>query len=147
MKEIKSLANKNMTEMLRRQLPTVQSEKKLQPEDIRRICQCLSSSIFDKVRCSLWNGYITNNKQFKWKYVNFYFNSKKVPLHRLLYLNFAEKLEDAEYIRYDCPNKGICCNINHMTKKRTKSTKGSSTTEVKNTRVHIEQDKRFIVEF
>jgi hypothetical protein len=148
MTETKSLANNNMTEMLRRQLHTVQSDKKLRADDIRRICEWISSSIFEKVRCSLWNGYITNDKHtHKWRYVNFYFNCKKVPLHRLLYINFVENLEDTEYIRYDCPNKGVCCNINHMTRKRSKSTKDSSAPVILHKRVHIERDKKFIVEF
>lgn len=148
MTERKSPTNVFMTEMLRRQIPIVPSDKKLQPDDIRRVCEWLTTSIFDKVSCSLWNGYITNDKHLhKWKYVNFYFNSKKVPLHRLLYINFVENLKDTEYIRYECPNKGVCCNVNHMTRKVTKRGSRDNLVEIPNKKVHIEHTQKFVVEF
>jgi hypothetical protein len=45
---------------------------------------------------------------------NFYFNGKKVALHRLLYNNFLGDLDDSEYLKYNCENKGKCCNLNHF---------------------------------
>jgi hypothetical protein len=50
--------------------------------------------------------------------VNFYFNGKKCALHRLLYVNFRGKLNDNDYLYFNCNNKGKCCNINHFSKKR-----------------------------
>ena len=50
------------------------------------------------------------------KYINFYFKGKKCALHRLLYLNYVGKLENKEYLKYKCKNKGVCCNINHFNK-------------------------------
>ena len=35
-------------------------------------------------------------------------------MHRLLYENYVSDIEENQYIKYNCSNKGICCNINHM---------------------------------
>jgi hypothetical protein len=100
-----------------KQLSNVNSTKKLTYNDIKRISKFLTSSIFDEVQCSIWNGYITNEKnQIKGTYINFYFNQKKIALHRLLYLNFIGDILNTEYIKFSCVNKGKCCNIHHMKK-------------------------------
>lgn len=84
---------------------------------MKRICKYIDTSIFDKNKCCLWNGYITNiNNSNKGTYVNFYFRNKKVALHRLLYSNFVAPLNSSEYLKFNCDNKGICCNINHYEK-------------------------------
>jgi len=31
-------------------------------------------------------------------------------------LNYIGELADSEYIKFKCPNKGKCCNINHFYK-------------------------------
>ena len=65
----------------------------------------------------MWSGYVTNDKNHtKGTYINFYFNKKKIALHRLLYLNYIGEISNKEYIRFTCDNKGKCCNINHMKK-------------------------------
>jgi len=84
--------------------------KKLSFYDLKRISKYLNKSIFDN-DCSLWNGYINKNL-----YINIYYNGKKIALHRLLYLNYIGDLNDSEYIKFNCCNKGICCNINHFYK-------------------------------
>jgi len=84
---------------------------------MKRICKYIDTSIFDKKVCCIWNGYITNaNNSNKGTYVNFYFRNKKVALHRLLYSNFVAPLDSSEYLKFNCDNKGICCNINHYEK-------------------------------
>lgn len=105
-------------ELKNRQLPNVPRSKKLRSNDIHRIVRHTETSIFDEEKCCLWTGYITNLKnKKKGTYINFYFrDKKKVALHRLLYSNFKGELSDKDYIKYSCPNKGICCNINHMVK-------------------------------
>ena len=76
----------------------------------------LKTSIFSS-NCSLWTGYITNDKNInKGVYINFYYNKKKIALHRLLYANYVGEISDKEYIKYNCINKGKCCNIHHMSK-------------------------------
>ena len=49
-------------------------------------------------------------------YVNFYFKDKKVALHRILYHNFIGLINDGEYLKFTCENRGKCCNINHFIK-------------------------------
>ena len=84
---------------------------------MKRICKYIDTSIFDNNQCCIWNGYITNiNNSNKGTYVNFYFRNKKVALHRLLYSNFVAPLSSSEYLKFNCDNKGICCNINHYEK-------------------------------
>jgi hypothetical protein len=84
---------------------------------MKRISKFLTNSLFHETACSLWNGYITNEKNHtKGTYINFYFNKKKIALHRLLYLNYIGEISNKEYIRFTCDNKGKCCNINHMKK-------------------------------
>jgi hypothetical protein len=110
-------SNDYFKELLHNQLQNVPTTKKLTYNDIKRISKFISSSIFDETKCSLWNGYITNEKnQSKGTYINFYFNQKKIALHRLLYLNFIGEILNTEYIKFSCVNKGKCCNVNHMKK-------------------------------
>jgi len=106
-----------LKELLTNQLKNINPSKRLNYNDIKRISKFLSSSIFDPNQCSLWTGYITNEKnQSKGTYINFYFNQKKIALHRLLYLNFIGDIINTEYLKFSCPNKGKCCNIHHLKK-------------------------------
>lgn len=110
-------SNEIFKELIKRQLPDVPSQWKLNINDMKRICKYIDTSIFDKNNCCMWNGYITNmNNSNKGTYVNFYFRNKKVALHRLLYSNFVAPLDSSEYLKFNCDNKGICCNINHYEK-------------------------------
>ena len=106
----------NMIELIKNQKKDISHDKKLSYNDLKRISKYLSNSIFGE-ECSLWNGYITVIKnEEKNSYINFYFNSKKHALHRLLYINYIGELADSEYIKFNCNNKGKCCNINHIHK-------------------------------
>lgn len=103
-------------ELIKYQLPDVPIQWKLNINDMKRICKYIDTSIFDDT-CCIWNGYITNiNNTNKGTYVNFYFRNKKVALHRLLYSNFVAPLKSSEYLKFNCDNKGICCNVNHYEK-------------------------------
>ena len=84
------LANNDiLCEFINKQLKNVASDKKLCYTDLKRLCKYITASIFDENNCSLWNGYVTNEKNYlKGIYINFYFRGKKVALHRLLYTNF-----------------------------------------------------------
>jgi len=93
-------------------------DKLLSEKDLNRIISRTGGIINNTNECILWNGYITHNKI---DYINFYFNGKKCALHRLLYINFKGKLNDNDYLEFICmdkKNKGRCCNINHIIKKR-----------------------------
>ncbi len=94
------------------------SDKLLSEKDLRRIINRTGGIFNTSNECILWNGYITYNKI---NYINFYFNGKKCALHRLLYINFKGRLYDNDYLEFICSNKsnrGKCCNINHIIKKR-----------------------------
>ncbi len=141
-------SNDFLKELLIKQLPNVNITKKLTYNDIKRISKFLTSSIFNEVQCSIWNGYITNEKnQIKGTYINFYFNQKKIALHRLLYLNFIGDILNTEYIKFSCLNKGKCCNIHHMKKYSYNSNLNSTNLEdlPSDNSVHIVQNKKDLI--
>lgn len=106
-----------LKELISKQINNVPIDKKLQYSDLRRICKYIRTSIFDENNCCIWNGYVTNaNSKNKGTYINFYFRKKKAALHRLLYSNFIGQLRDDEYLKFNCENKGRCCNIEHLKK-------------------------------
>lgn len=106
-----------LNELVENQLKVVLEDKRLNYKDLTRIASKITTSIFDKKECCLWNGYVTNlNEPKKGRYINFYFNKKKQPLHRLIYNNFKGSLEKGEYLKFNCRNKGYCLNINHIEK-------------------------------
>lgn len=116
-KKVGKNSNEIFKELIKRQLPDVPPQWKLNINDMKRICKYIDTSIFDKKNCCLWNGYITNlNNSVKGSYINFYFRNKKVALHRLLYSNFVAPLSSSEYLKFTCPNKGRCCCVNHYDK-------------------------------
>ncbi len=105
-----------LVELIKKQRKNIPADKKLLHNDLKRISKYLTASIFGN-ECSIWNGYVTVIKNDeKNSYVNFYYCGKKYALHRLLYHNFIGELSDFEYIKFKCPNKGKCCNINHFYK-------------------------------
>ncbi|CAH6421007.1 Hypothetical protein MVR_LOCUS235 [uncultured virus] len=108
-----------LSEMIQRQITDGCIDKKLDINDMKRICKYINTSIFG-TDCCLWQGYITNQSSAnKGTYVNFYFQERKVALHRLLYDNFVEEVsKENEYIKFTCSNAGTCCNVNHMSKHR-----------------------------
>lgn len=101
-------------ELIKNQRKNLILERKLKLSDLKRISSYLSTSIFEK-KCTIWNGYITEFKNNSY-YINFYFNGKKQAIHRLLYYNFIDDIEDSEYLKYNCIDKGKCCCIFHFSK-------------------------------
>jgi len=105
-------------ELLQKQRKEINNDKKLLYNDLHRISKYINGSLFGD-SCTLWNGYITSIKhEKKNSYINFFFRNKKYALHRLLYINFVGELYESEYIKFSCPNKGICCNIAHFYKNK-----------------------------
>jgi hypothetical protein len=103
--------------LIKRQRKDINIDRKLQLNDLKRICKYIDTDIFITDNCCYWSGYVTNkNNDTKGTYINFYFKKKKIALHRLLYYNFVDDLDADEYIKFTCSNKGICCNIHHMKK-------------------------------
>ena len=105
-----------MVDIINLQRANCPLNKRLSEKDIKRILSRVGNITNDNNECILWNGYITHNKI---DYINFYFNGKKCALHRLLYINFKGNLKDNDYLEFVCENKGRCCNINHIVKKKT----------------------------
>lgn len=103
------------TELIQKQRKDCKESKKLNLSELKRISKNLVKSIFSEDECSIWNGYITNkSSNSKPSYVNFYFRNKKIALHRLLYENYIGDINDNQYLKFTCNNKGICCNVNHI---------------------------------
>jgi len=100
-------------ELIKNQITNISTAKKLLYNDLKRISKYLNKTIFDN-ECTIWNGYLINTN--KYSYINFYFNGKKHALHRLLFINYIGELDDSEYIKFNCENKGKCCNVNHFYK-------------------------------
>ena len=108
--------DKIFIELIKNQKKNIQADKKLLYNDIKRISKYLNKSIFND-ECSIWTGYITVIKNDKKNsYINFFYNGKKYALQRLLYINYMGNLNDSEYIKFTCENKGRCCNVNHFYK-------------------------------
>jgi hypothetical protein len=101
-------------ELIQNQRKGLNNDKQLDLSDLKRISNYLGTSIFGD-KCSLWTGYVTNFKN-KGSYINFFFKGKKISLSRLLYYNFVDNIEDNEYLKYSCNNKGKCCCLNHIVK-------------------------------
>lgn len=128
-------------ELIEKQLHYVPENWKLSINDMKRVCKYIETSIFDKNECCVWGGYITNmHNSNKGTYVNFYFKNKKMALHRLLYSNFVSPLHPTEYLKFNCENKGICCNVNHYEKyKYSKSSKVKSKPTQKDSKKDIKE--------
>ena len=113
--------NKILVELINNQNEGIENKKKLDVKSLQRISRNIEDSIFGD-KCIIWQGYITYIESTNVHYINFFFNGKKHALHRLLYLNFIGDLKSNEYLKYSCPNKGKCCNINHIYKINSKKT-------------------------
>jgi hypothetical protein len=113
--------NEIISQFISNQLPNIPDEYKLKPKDFAKISKNIDIDIFQKNTCTLWHGVLCNkDKPKKGVYINYYFNRKKTTLHRLLYINFVGSLDDKEYLKFKCLNKGHCCNINCLEKAKIK---------------------------
>lgn len=113
--------NKMLVELINNQLDDMENKKRLDVKSLQRISRNIEDSLFGD-KCVIWQGYITYIESTNVHYVNFFFHGKKHALHRLLYLNFIGDVKSNEYLKYSCPNKGKCCNINHIYKINSKKT-------------------------
>ena len=101
--------------LIKNQRQNLGLDKKLTFTDLNRISYNLPDDIFCDDKCVIWNGYVTNlNSKTKNCYISFFYKNKKVALHRLLYINYVDDLNDNEYLKYTCNNKGKCCTLKHM---------------------------------
>jgi hypothetical protein len=117
-------------ELIKNQLSGINLNKKLALLDLKRLSENLNKNIFGD-ECSLWDGAITNLNTNKKAYISFFYNSKKIALHRLLYINFVDELNDNEYIKFLCTNAGKCCCLKHFKKVGTKNKEKKNDTNIK----------------
>ena len=124
-------------DLIKNQRKNLILEKKLSLSDLKRIASHLTESIFTK-NCSLWTS--ENNSDF----VNFFFNGKKQALHRLLYYNFVDDINNTQYLKYSCDNKGKCCCLQHIIKVNNNELINH---EVNNIDINNKNKKKITVEF
>lgn len=112
---INSINNKNdiLGNLIKHQKENTEIKSKLSLSDLKRLTNNLSKDIFND-ECSVWEGPIlmANNKE----YISFFINGKKISLNRILYKNYIGNLDDNEYLKYTCTNKGSCCSLKHIYK-------------------------------
>lgn len=111
--------HKLVRDLVSMQLTNVAPHRRLLHKDIRRIAKYIDTPIDSEDQCCIWNGYVTNTKNSRRSYINFFFRDKKVALHRLIYENFKGPIDNNYYIKSTCDkedSEGTCCNINHMIK-------------------------------
>ena len=118
-----NLISKNniLIQMLQKQRKGLPYKLRLDIDDIKRIVYNINYSPFSETECCIWNGYVTDNDISKTKYINFYFKHHKIALHRLLYINYIDDLNNNNYLKFICKNKGICCNVTHIEKSNNNS--------------------------
>ena len=114
-----------LTKLIKNQR-NIELSNKLTFQDLKRVSSNLTTDIFGD-ECSIWNGYVTNlNHDKKNNYISFFYKNKKIALHRLLFLNYVDNLDNSEYLKFTCENKGRCCTLKHISKVSHKSTEKST---------------------
>jgi len=143
---INSVNNKNniLEKLIQNQNDNIESSSKLLLSDLKRLTNNLSSDIFGD-DCCLWEGpiLIANNKE----YISFFINGKKVSLNRILYKNYINNLDDREYLKYSCNNKGRCCSLKHFYKVNKKTIEKKPKNEYNNIDFEKKIKKSNIVSF
>jgi hypothetical protein len=109
-----------LSQLLEYQRKDLRANFRLDYGDLKRLSRYIDTNFFTD-QCCYWKGFKTSKNESN--YITFYYKKKKVSLYRILYYNFVDELEKSEYIRCSCPNKGLCCNVQHLTKKTVKSSK------------------------
>lgn len=81
---------------------------KMNFRDLKRLDTYIEGNIFNEDDCIRYNGELKKNTAI------FSFKGKKVSLHRLLFHNFKRHIIRSDIIKFKCPNKGLCCNLDHI---------------------------------
>ena len=82
---------------------------KMSFKDLKRLDTYIEGDIFNKSdKCIRYTGELKKNTAI------FSFKGKKVSLHRLLYHNFINPIVRTDIIKFKCPNKGLCCSLDHI---------------------------------
>ena len=106
------IINNNLRSLIQQQREDIKKSgnySKMSFRDLKRLDMYVQGDMFDEEnRCIRYVGELKKNTAI------FSFKGKKVSLHRLIYHNFKEHIVRNDVIKFKCPNKGICANINHI---------------------------------
>lgn len=92
----------------RKNIKKIGNYGKLSFEDIKRIDKYIEEDIFEGKECIIYKGEIKKN------YATMSYKGKKVSVHRLLYHNYIDDINETDHIVFLCNNKSICCNLLHF---------------------------------
>lgn len=105
------MTENNLKKLIKQQRNNIRKSgnyNKMTFKDLKRLDNYIEGDIFDEENCIRYNGELKKNTAI------FSFKGKKVSLHRLLYHNFIDPITRSDIIKFKCPNKGLCCNLNHI---------------------------------
>ena len=103
--------NSNLKKLIQNQRPSITSSgnySKMGFRDLKRLDTYVRGDVFSQDDCIRYTGELKKNTAI------FSFKGRKVSLHRLLYHNYKNPIARTDIIKFKCPNKGICANINHI---------------------------------
>ena len=100
----------NLLKKQRKIIPMIGNYGKLSFEDIKRLDKYIDVNIFDtdNDECIIYKGELKKN------YATISFKSRKVSVHRLLYHNYINDINESDQILFHCENKSTCCNLSHF---------------------------------
>lgn len=103
----------NIPDLLRNQRKNIKisgNYGKMSFYDIKRFDKYTGGNVFGD-DCVKYYGDLKDYKTSIFSY-----RGKKVSLYRLLYHNFIGDINRRDKLCLECPNKPLCCNINHIKK-------------------------------
>ena len=109
MEEVNDSNLKKLIQNQREDIRKSGNYSKMSFRDLKRLDMYVQGDMFDDDnQCIRYIGELKKNTAI------FSFKGKKVSLHRLIYHNFIDHIVRNDIIKFKCPNKGICSNINHI---------------------------------
>lgn len=107
--------NENWKELILIQRKDICISRKLRAIEIQKICKNIEGKIKGfKEKCCRWLGKCAIKDNKRGKYISYFFNNKKVALHRLLFENFVRPLKENENLKFTCKNSNFCLNLDHL---------------------------------
>ena len=104
-------SNDNLKCLIQKQRKNIRKSgnyNKMSFRDLKRLDTYIEGDIFNSDDCIRYNGEVKKNTAI------FSFKGKKVSLHRLLFHNFVDHIIRSNVIKFKCPNRGLCTNLNHI---------------------------------
>ncbi len=98
----------NLIKKQRKNISMIGNYGRLSFDDIKRLDKYIVENIFSSQKCIIYKGEVKKN------YATVSYKAKKVSLHRLLYHNYIDDINEIDQIIFYCDNKSICCNLLHF---------------------------------